>query len=159
MKQRCSFLLIDSEDVEWKWRFIFFIPPRERFKYPPCVTNLCLIAHKGKQKMTNTTNKQTSSAKKVSVKTESPTSSQEVKQMAQLTIKQRISQSKTWGEAQEIVDSLSGNQLIQFRDALQVVSDNFGLTMRDDFYLGLIESKIDAIAREKLSNFSLPEEK
>lgn len=65
------------------------------------------------------------------------------------TIKARIHQAKTWGDGQEIVDSFTGEQLLEFRDALQIVNDNFGLTMRDEFMLSLIKHKIDERARSK----------
>lgn len=43
----------------------------------------------------------------------------------------------------EFVKSLNGEDLIKFRDALQIVQDNFGLTMREDYILTLIKSEAD----------------
>lgn len=64
----------------------------------------------------------------------------------QTTFKERLRDIKTWGQGQELVKTLSGDELIKFRDALIIVNDNFGLTMRDEFMLSLIKIRIDVLA-------------
>lgn len=73
------------------------------------------------------------------------------------TLKEQIERSKTWGDAQKIVRSMTGEQLITFQDALQIVEETFGLTMRDNFYLSLIRSEIKERARRVSNGYSASE--
>lgn len=63
------------------------------------------------------------------------------------TIKERYQELKTLGDGEEFVKSFSTDELIKFRDALQIVDDNFSLTMKDSYTLGVIKSVIDARAK------------
>jgi len=67
------------------------------------------------------------------------------------TTKERYADLHTWGEGIEFFKTFSTEDLIKFRDALEVVDTNFGLTMRDDFSLGLIKSELDERARKQES--------
>jgi len=60
-------------------------------------------------------------------------------------LKKAIADAVTMGDGMRIVDGMTFAQVAMYRDTLRNMRDAFGLTMRDDMYLSLLQGRIDRV--------------
>ena len=59
------------------------------------------------------------------------------------TFKTAYSKAKTWGDLDNAIkETLTPSKMISLRDSLRIVKISTGLDMRQDFFLGILESYI-----------------
>jgi len=59
---------------------------------------------------------------------------------------------KTWEDADKIIASMTTEQVIELRNALETTKEYTGLDMRQDFFLTLLRSEVDKRASKKEAN-------
>ena len=61
--------------------------------------------------------------------------------------KEKYHNLETLGDGWRLAESMSSEDLIEFRDAANVMKQFTGLDMREDWFLGAVESELDARAK------------
>lgn len=61
-------------------------------------------------------------------------------------MKEKIAAIKTYGETREFVNGITFDKAAELRSALITMQDSFGLTMRDEMFLQMLNDRVEKFA-------------
>lgn len=72
--------------------------------------------------------------------------------------KDAYNKAETLGEGWDLVESLSGEELLKLRDSLEIIDEYFGMDMRKEYFLRSIKNEIDQRAKYSTSPEAIKKE-